>query len=90
MLPSFEKHGVHVRTILSDDGREYCGWPDKHRYEHFLQLGGHRAPNHQDGTPQSNGCIKRYHRTLSKNISGSRGGRLRYETVEEMQKELDA
>lgn len=37
-LPSFEEHAVKVRTILSDNGREYCGRPDRHPYELFLQL----------------------------------------------------
>ena len=38
VLPCFEKQGVKIRTILSDNGREYCGRPDKHPYELFLQL----------------------------------------------------
>ncbi len=37
-LPFFEEHGVKVRTILSDNGREFCGRPDRHPYELFLQL----------------------------------------------------
>ena len=37
-LPFFEKHRVKVQTGLSDNGREYCGRPDKHPYELFLQL----------------------------------------------------
>ncbi len=31
-LPFFEDHGVKVQTILSDNGREYCGRPDRHPY----------------------------------------------------------
>lgn len=30
---------MKVQTILSDNGREYSGRPDKHPYEFFLQLG---------------------------------------------------
>ncbi len=37
-LPFFEEHAVKVQTILSDNGREYCGRPDKHPYELFVQL----------------------------------------------------
>ena len=29
-LSFFEEHAVKVQTILSDNGREYCGRPDKH------------------------------------------------------------
>ena len=38
VLPFFEEQGVKIRTILSDNEREYCGRPDKHPYELFLQL----------------------------------------------------
>ncbi len=29
VLPFFEEQGVKIQTILSDNGREYCGRPDK-------------------------------------------------------------
>ena len=38
VLPLFEEHGVKVRTILSDNGREFCDREDRHPYELFLQL----------------------------------------------------
>jgi len=37
-LPTFETHEAKVETVLSDNGREFCGRPDQHRYELFLQL----------------------------------------------------
>ena len=90
VLPFFEKHGVQVRTILSDNGREYCGRPDKHPYELFLQLEDieHRTTN--VGRPQSNGFIERFHRTLLEEHLQIKGRTTWYETVEEMQKDLDA
>ena len=38
VLPTFEAHGVKIETLLSDNGREFCGRPDQHPYELFLQL----------------------------------------------------
>jgi transposase InsO family protein len=32
VLPTFERHGARITTILSDNGREYCGRPDRHPY----------------------------------------------------------
>ena len=32
-LPTFETHEAKVETVLSDDGREFGGRPDQHRYE---------------------------------------------------------
>lgn len=40
VLPFFESHDVPIKTILSDNGREFCGQPDRHPYELFLQLEG--------------------------------------------------
>ena len=38
VLPHFEQHGVRIETLLSDNDREYCGRPDQHPFELFLQL----------------------------------------------------
>jgi transposase InsO family protein len=40
VLPTFEAHGIPIKTVLSDNGREFCGRPDRHPYELFLQLEG--------------------------------------------------
>ncbi len=76
-LPFFEKHAVKVQTILSDNGREYCGRPDKHPYELFLQLEEIEHRTTKVGRPQSNGFIERFHRTLLEEhlrIKGRRPG----------------
>jgi transposase InsO family protein len=36
VLPTFEQHNAWISTILSDNGREFCGRPDRHPYEQFL------------------------------------------------------
>jgi transposase InsO family protein len=38
VLPTFEAHEVKIEAVLSDNGREFCGRPDQHPYELFLQL----------------------------------------------------
>ena len=52
-LPFFEEHDVKVQTILSDNGREYCGRPDKYPYELFLQLEEIEHRTTKVGRPQS-------------------------------------
>ena len=64
MLSFFERYGVKVRTILSDNGREYSGRPDKHPYELFLKLEDIAHRTTKVGRPQSNGLIERFHRIL--------------------------
>jgi hypothetical protein len=38
VLPTFEAHDATIATVLSDNGREFCGRSDRHPYELFLQL----------------------------------------------------
>ena len=89
-LPFFEEYAVNVQTILSDNGREYCGRPDKHPYELFLQLEEIEHRTTKVGRPQSNGFIERFHRTLLEEHLRIKGRTTWYETVAEMQKDLDA
>jgi hypothetical protein len=47
VLPTFEEHaGAKINAVLSDNGREFCGRPDQHPYELFLQL---EAIEHKGG-----------------------------------------
>ena len=90
VLPFFEEHGVKVETILSDNGREFCGREDRHPYELFLQLEEIEHRKTKVGRPQSNGFIERFHRTLLEEHLRIKGRTTWYETVAEMQKDLDA
>lgn len=40
VLPAFEAHAAKIDSVLSDNGREFCGREDRHPYELFLQLEG--------------------------------------------------
>lgn len=89
VLPFFEAQGIAVQTILSDNGREYCGRADSHPYELFLQLEGIAHRTTKVRRPQSNGFIERLHRTLLDEHFRIMGRTKWYEGVEEMQKDLD-
>jgi transposase InsO family protein len=70
---------------IADNGREFCGRPDRHPYELFLQL---EEIEHRTTTvrrPQSNGFIERFHRTLLDEHLRIAGRTKWYETLEEMQ-----
>ena len=85
VLPFFEEHEAREQTILSDNGREFCGRPDHHPYELFLQLEGIEHRTTQVRRPQSNGFIERLHRTLLDEHFRIKGRTTWYETVEQMQ-----
>jgi transposase InsO family protein len=78
-----------VAVVLSDNGREFCGRPDHHPYELFLQLEGIEHRTTPVRRPQSNGFIERFHRTLLDEHLRVTGRTKWYETVKEMQTDLD-
>lgn len=84
VLPFFEAHEARVYTILSDNGREFCGRPDHHPYELFLQLEGIEHRTTKVRRPQSNGFIERLHRTLLDEHFRIKGRTTWYESVEQM------
>lgn len=89
VLPFFEEHGIRVKAVLSDNGREFCGRPDRHPYELFLQLEEIEHRTTRVNRPQSNGFIERFHRTLLDEHIRVTGRTKWYESVEEMQQDLD-
>lgn len=89
VLPFFEQHNASITTILSDNGREFCGRMDRHPYELFLQLEGIEHRTTKVRRPQSNGYVERLHRTLLDEHFRIAGRKNWYESVEQMQKDLD-
>lgn len=90
VLPFFESRNVRVETILSDNGREFCGRPDQHPYELFLQLEEIEHRMTKVRRPQSNGFIERFHRTLLDEHLRPSGRTKWYESLEEMQQDMEA
>ena len=89
VIPTFEAHQARVETVLSDNGREFCGRPDQHPYELFLQLEEIEHRTTRVKRPQSNGIVERFHRTLLDEHFRVEGRRTWFETIEEMQAVLD-
>lgn len=89
VLPFFEAHNVKVSTVLSDNGREFCGRKDQHPYELFLQLEEIEHRTTRVRRPQSNGFVERLHRTLLDEHFRIQGRTKWYEALDEMQQDLD-
>jgi len=89
VIPTFEQHKARIETVLSDNGREFCGRPDRHPYELFLQLEEIEHRTTRVRRPQSNGIVERLHRTLLDEHFRVEGRRTWFETIEEMQAVLD-
>ena len=89
VLPTFEQHDARIEVVLSDNGREFCGRPDKHPYELFLQLEEIEHRTTKVRRPQSNGIIERFHRTVLDEHFRVEGRKTWFETIDEMQRVLD-
>ncbi|BCR05802.1 hypothetical protein DESUT3_28710 [Desulfuromonas versatilis] len=64
VLPLFDQHQAAIATVRSDNGREFCGRPDRHPDVPFLQLEGIEHRTTKVRRPQINGFEERLHRTL--------------------------
>ncbi|MCV3768670.1 IS481 family transposase [Rhizobium sp. TRM95796] len=89
VIPTFEAHDARIEAVLSDNGREFCGRPDQHPYELFLQLEEIEHKTTKVRRPQSNGIVERFHRTVLDEHFRVEGRRTWFETIEEMQAALD-
>jgi hypothetical protein len=56
----------------SDNGREFCGRPDQHPYEPFLQLEEIKHGTTRVKRPQFSGIVEHLHRTCSTSTSASK------------------
>ena len=90
VLPFFEENDCPIVSILTDNGREYCGRMDGHPFELFLQLEGIEHRTTKVRRPQSNGIVERLHRTLLDEHFRIQGRIKFYESLEEMQADLDS
>jgi transposase InsO family protein len=90
VLPFFEEYECPIITILTDNGREYCGRMDGHPFELFLQLEEIEHRTTKVRRPQSNGIVERLHKTLLDEHFRIQGRVKFYESLEEMQTDLDS
>jgi transposase InsO family protein len=66
VLPVYQGFHIPLDRILTDNGKEYTThWRKaKHEYEKYLETHGIRHTRIKPRTPQSNGMVERFNRTL--------------------------
>ena len=89
VLPFFESHMIPIMRILTDRGTEYCGAPDKHYYEIFLQLNDIEHTRTKAKSPQTNGICERFHQTVLNEFYKPAFRKTFYKSVEQLQEDLD-
>lgn len=89
VLPFYEALGVKVGAVLTDNGREYCGLPEKHPYELLLAMNEIEHRTTRIRHPQTNGFVERMNRTLLDECFRIVGRQTWYVNIEEIQRDLD-
>lgn len=89
VLPFFEEQQIPLLRILTDRGTEYCGKPQYHEYELYLQIEGIDHSKTKARSPQTNGICERFHRTIQEEFYAVAFRKKLYTSIEQMQKDLD-
>ncbi len=89
VIPFFEQQNIPVLRVLTDRGTEYCGSPDKHPYELYLQLNEIEHTKTKVRSPQTNGICERFHQTVLNEFYRIAFRKKIYSDLEILQTDLD-
>jgi transposase InsO family protein len=89
VVPFNDDHDVQIDHLLTDNGREYCGRELHHPFELYLAINQIEHRKTQVHSPETNGFCERFHRTLKEEFFSVAFRRTFYETLEQMQIDLD-
>jgi transposase InsO family protein len=78
-----------VGAILTDNGREFCGRPERHPYELLTAMEGIEHRNTKIRSPRTNGFVERMNRTMLDECFRVAGRTTWYENIEQIQADLD-
>lgn len=89
VLPFFEAKEVPVLRVLTDRGTEFCGAPERHPYELYLQLNEIEHTKTKVKSPQTNGICERVHQTILNEFYRVTFRKKVYSDIESLQVDLD-
>ena len=90
VIPFFDSFNIPVLRVLTDRGTEFCGSPDKHPYELYLQLNDIDHTKTKVRSPQTNGICERVHQTILNEFYKVAFRKKLYVDLESLQVDLDA
>lgn len=89
VLPFFAEQSMGIIRILTDRGTEYCGKPENHDYQLYLALNDIEHSKTKANHPQTNGICERFHKTILQEFYQVAFRRKIYQSIEELQHDLD-
>ena len=88
ILPFYRKHGIKAANILTDNGREFCG-TEEHPFQLYLSLNEIKHRRTKVASPQTNGFVERFHRSLGEEFFRQAFRKKMYPDVQSLQYDLD-
>ncbi|HDP0036582.1 TPA: IS481 family transposase, partial [Legionella pneumophila] len=89
VLPFFEQYNLPILRILTDRGTEYCGKVEHHDYQLYLAINNIDHTKTKANSPQTNGICERFHKTILQEFYQVTFRKKIYESIDELQKDLD-
>jgi len=89
VVPFFEEQNIPILRVLTDRGTEFCGSPDRHPYQLYLQLNDIDHSKTKVRSPQSNGICERFHQTVLNEFYRITFRKKIYSDIETLQIDLD-
>ena len=89
VVPFFDEQQVPLLRMLTDRGTEFCGAPEHHEYELYLNLEDIEHTRTKARIPQTNGICERFHKTILNEFYQTTFRKKIYRTIEELQQDLD-
>jgi transposase InsO family protein len=89
VVPFYDEHAVALLRMLTDRGTEYCGNPERHEYELYLAVEDIDHSRTKTKSPQTNGIVERFHRTVLNEFYRIAFRRKIYRSIEALQTDLD-
>lgn len=89
VVPFFDETNCRLLRILTDRGTEYCGRLEHHDYQLYLGMCDIDHTKTKVRHPQTNGICERFHRTILNEFYRVTFRKKIYESIEELQKDLD-
>ena len=89
VLPFYEQYEIPLLRVLTDRGTEYCGAREHHEYQLYLSIEDIDHSKTKAKSPQTNGICERFHKTIQEEFYATAFRKKLYNTVEELQKDVD-
>ena len=90
VIPFFDAQQIPPSQVLTARSTEYCGAPERHEYERYLAVENIDHTRPKVKSPQTNGIVERFHKTVFKEFYMLAFRRKIYVDIEQLQRDLDA